>query len=70
MESKIQSKSTYLQNKSILTDLGNRLVVAGGRWVGKGWNGSFRLAEVYIYIFLDEGSASLKEWYFSLAWGT
>ena len=39
MESKIQDKSMYLQNKNRLTDIVNRLVVAKGerRWGGMDW---------------------------------
>ena len=59
MESKIQSKSTYLQNKSILTDLGNRLVVAKGEVGREGIGWEFGISS-YIYIYLDEGSASLR----------
>ena len=66
MESKIQSRSTYLQNKSILTDLGNRLVVAKGQVGREGMEWEFGISSyIYIYflmkVFLDEGSASLKE---------
>ena len=37
MESKIWHKLTYLQNRSRLTDLENRLVFDGGE--GKEWDG-------------------------------
>ena len=51
MESKIQDKSMYLQNKNRLTDIVNRLVVAKGerRWGGKDWEfGISRCKLLYI----------------------
>ena len=50
VESKIWHKWTYLWNRNGLSDIGNRLVVAKGKGVHEGWNGSLELADANYYI--------------------
>ena len=49
-ESKIWPKLTYLQNRTRLTDIGNRLMVAKGETGGSGWAGSLGLVDANYYI--------------------
>ena len=50
VDSKLQLKWTYLQNKNRVRDTENRFVVAKGEGGGEGWIGSLGLAEANYYM--------------------
>ena len=57
MESKIQHKWNYIQNRDRLKDIGKRLVFAKGKGRVGGWTGSLELVNALWVLMYSSGKS-------------